>query len=116
MNQDVQSELLRIQERLQQLEDEMLRLGPASELEKRLLQIESSMFEAQQIYTVKGVCELLHSSQSQLYKLVRQGLIPYHKPNGRIFFLKDELVEWIRESPGREKVKQEIEKLIIPKS
>jgi DNA binding domain, excisionase family len=116
MNQDIQSELLRIQERLQQLEDEMLRLGPVCELEKRLQQIESNMFEAKQIYTIKGACELLQSSQSQLYKLVRKGLIPYHKPHGRIFFLKEELVEWIRQSQRRDKVKQKIDKLSQSKS
>lgn len=37
-------------------------------------------------------------SKSSLYKALARGTISYYKPNGRILFKIDELVQWIERS------------------
>lgn len=45
--------------------------------------------------------EYLSISQSYLYKLTRQKLIPCHKPTGKyLYFFRKELNEWIKMSLG----------------
>jgi len=39
---------------------------------------------------------LLQITDQTLYKYVRENTIPYHKNLNRLYFLKSELVEWIK--------------------
>lgn len=39
--------------------------------------------------------ELLGVTKSYLYKLTSKGLIPFHKPMGKLYFKPTELEEWI---------------------
>lgn len=51
--------------------------------------------------------ELLNIALPTLYAKVRQGEIPYYKPNGTLYFFRDELVGWVRKR--RRKTKAEIQ-------
>ena len=47
---------------------------------------------------VKDVAELLKISVYQVYHLTATRQIPHYKPGKKIFFLKSELIEWIKQS------------------
>ncbi|MFM7224344.1 MAG: helix-turn-helix domain-containing protein [Actinomycetota bacterium] len=55
-----------------------------------------------EILTTAMAAEMLHVHVEYLRKMVREGRIPAHRfPGGReIRFLRDELIEWVREQPG----------------
>lgn len=39
--------------------------------------------------------EFLGVTKSYLYKLTSKGLIPFHKPMGKLYFKPGELLEWV---------------------
>jgi len=48
------------------------------------------------IMNFKEALEFLSLNKSTLYKLTSTKSIPHYKPsNGRIYFVKEELIEWI---------------------
>lgn len=48
------------------------------------------------IINFKEALKFLSLSKSSLYKLTSSNNIPHYKPcNGRIYFVKEELIEWI---------------------
>ena len=47
---------------------------------------------------ITGACQITGWSVSSLYKAVAKGTITHYKPNGRILFKIDELVQWIEKS------------------
>jgi excisionase family DNA binding protein len=55
------------------------------------------------ILTTKQVAELLHLHEEYVRRMVRGGRILAHRfPGGRaIRFVRDEVVEWIREQPSQ---------------
>lgn len=66
------------------------------------------------LYCIKGTLnfkearEYLGLSNSQLYKLTRNGDIPYYKPTGKlIYFNKQELDEWVCQNHSDENVECE---------
>jgi excisionase family DNA binding protein len=58
-----------------------------------------------QILTTAQAAELLSVHVEYLRKMVREGRIPAHRfPGGReIRFLRDELIEWVRQQPGHDR-------------
>lgn len=58
-----------------------------------------------EILTTALAAEMLHVHVEYLRKMVREGRIPAHRfPGGReIRFLRDELIEWVREQPGTDR-------------
>lgn len=44
----------------------------------------------------KEAMTLLGISASTLYKLTSSKSIPFYKPKGKIYFIKDELVEYVK--------------------
>jgi len=46
--------------------------------------------------TVKEAAELLKVSEGCVYRHYREGTIPGHKRLGRVYFIREELVEWVR--------------------
>lgn len=61
---------------------------------------------------IEEAAEFLDVSKSYLYKLTSKGEIPHYKPAGkRIYFLVDDLLDYIKS--GRVKTKDEIEKEAI---
>ena len=67
---------------------------------KRLDDIQK-MIESQGLYTKEvlnftDACRYLELSQSHLYKLTSNGIIPFYKPNGKkIYFRRTELDSWL---------------------
>jgi excisionase family DNA binding protein len=55
-----------------------------------------------EILTTTMAAELLNVHVEYLRKIVREGRIPAHRfPGGRdIRYLRDELIEWVRQQPG----------------
>lgn len=44
------------------------------------------------------VLKILNISESLLFKLTSKKLLPHYKPtNGRLFFIKSELIDWVKE-------------------
>ena len=62
----------------------------------RMEKIESALYCIKGTLNFKEAREYLNLSNSQLYKLTRNGDIPYYKPTGKlIYFSKQELDEWM---------------------
>lgn len=62
----------------------------------RMEKIESALCCIKGTLNFKEAREYLDLSNSQLYKLTRNGDIPYYKPTGKlIYFNKQELDEWM---------------------
>lgn len=92
--------ILRIQERIGQMESVLRQLGDIEELHERLEQIEEHLFTAKEILTVKEAKKFLGISESQLYKLTRTLAIPHYKPSGKtIFFNRQEIIDWVKDRP-----------------
>jgi excisionase family DNA binding protein len=49
------------------------------------------------ILTAKEVCEVLGTSRTTLYKLIRQGWIPCFRVASEWRFRKDEILRWMTE-------------------
>jgi len=58
-----------------------------------------------EILTTAMAAELLHVHVEHLRKMVREERIPAHRfPGGReMRFLREELVEWVRDQPGHDR-------------
>lgn len=94
--------ILRIQERICQIENVLRQLGDIEDLHERMGQMEEHMFAAKEILTVKEAKEFLGISESQLYKLTRTLAIPHYKPSGKtIFFSRQEIIDWVKSRPAR---------------
>jgi len=56
---------------------------------------------AEAVYlTVQQAAEYLNRTEAAVRALIQRGCIPHRKVGGRICFLRDELDEWVRRSPG----------------
>lgn len=94
--------ILRIQERICQIENVLRQLGDIEDLHERMEQMEEHMFAAKEILTVKEAKEFLGISESQLYKLTRTLAIPHYKLSGKtIFFSRQEIIDWVKSRPAR---------------
>lgn len=94
--------ILRIQERICQIENVLRQLGDIEDLHERMEQMEEHMFAAKEILTVKDAKEFLGISESQLYKLTRTLAIPHYKPSGKtIFFSRQEIIDWVKSRHAR---------------
>lgn len=94
--------ILRIQERICQIENVLRQLGDIEDLHERMEQMEEHMFAAKEILTVKEAKEFLGISESQLYKLTRTLAIPHYKPSVKtIFFSRQEIIDWVKSRPAR---------------
>lgn len=100
--------ILRILERIGQMENVLRRLGDIEELHERMEQMEEHLFAAKEILTVKEAKEFLGISESQLYKLTRTLAIPHYKPSGKtIFFSRQEIIDWVKSRPAQRKGMQQ---------
>jgi len=53
------------------------------------------------ILTIEETSEFLHVQKQTLYSYVSKGVIPHHKRAGRLYFLKNELIDWIKSGNKR---------------
>jgi excisionase family DNA binding protein len=78
-----------------------------SSLAEEVKQIKALILEtstkdgADSILTIVETSEFLHVKKQTLYSYVSQGIIPHHKKAGRLYFLKDELINWIKSGNKR---------------
>ena len=63
---------------------------------KALLLENSTKEEGVSILTMEETSEFLHVKKPTLYSYVSKGLIPHHKRAGRLYFLKNELIDWVK--------------------
>lgn len=69
----------------------------------RMEKIENALYSVKGTLNFKEAREYLDLSNSQLYKLTRNGDIPYYKPTGKlIYFNKQELDEWVCQNHSEE--------------
>jgi excisionase family DNA binding protein len=63
---------------------------------KALLLENSTKEEGVSILTIEETSEFLHVKKQTLYSYVSKGLIPSHKKGGRRYFLKSEVIDWVK--------------------
>ncbi len=63
--------------------------------------------EIEQPIEIDEACTYLKEGKDSLYKKSRKGLVPCHKKNGRLYFFKSELLNWIKS--GNAKSETEIQ-------
>lgn len=63
-----------------------------------------------EVLSTQEAAAFLRRSPASIRNMVLRRQIPYRKPGGRLIFVKEELVEWIRSSPGVsiEEVRKEV--------
>jgi len=69
-------------------------------IEERVSELEQMVFMAKNVFSFDEASKFLNLSKSYLYKLTSGGLIPHYKPQGKmLYFEKEQLEEWLRQSP-----------------
>ncbi|AEL26874.1 helix-turn-helix domain-containing protein [Cyclobacterium marinum] len=77
--------------------------------------LESSTGEpGDQLLTITETAKFLHVQKQTLYSYVSKGLIPYNKRAGRLYFSKNDLIDWVKSgNKGSFDVEVEAKKIII---
>jgi excisionase family DNA binding protein len=66
-----------------------------------------------QLLTIEETAEFLHVKKQTLYSYVSKGIIPNHKRAGRLYFSKNDLIEWVKSGNKRSfDVEEEASKII----
>lgn len=84
-----------------------LLLEKVSRMESLLEDMPRESVQVIRMLTVTEAAELLHISVQALYTKVSRREIPVHKPGKRLYFNRDELLEWMM--GGRLKTNTEIQ-------
>ena len=63
--------------------------------------------ETENPLSIDDIVLLTGYTKPTLYGYCQKNLIPYHKKNGRLFFFKNEIIDWIKQ--GKQKSLSEIE-------
>lgn len=63
--------------------------------------------DAEEVFDFLAFCQFLKISKATGYKYTSQNLVPYIKKEGKLFFLKSELIEWLKS--GRVKTNAELD-------
>lgn len=92
---------------LEQLPDAVSQLHEKlNNIEQLLLNQEKGQTQEDQILTIQQAAEVINLSVPTIYGLVQRTAIPVSKQGKRLYFSKDELINWIKQ--GRKKTAQEI--------
>ena len=78
-----------------------------SELKALLLNKAETQPETDNPLSIDDIALLTGYTKPTLYGYCQKNLIPYHKKNGRLFFFKSEIIDWIKQ--GKRKSLSEIE-------
>jgi hypothetical protein len=68
---------------------------------KALILEKSTNDNIDSLLTIEETSEFLHVKKQTLYSYVSRDLIPNHKKAGRLYFLKNELIDWIKSGNKR---------------
>lgn len=78
------------------------------ELEVVLRKIDTKIEDpASDVLSIEKAAELLKLSKTTIYGLVNRRSIPHSKKGKRLYFSKDDLIEWMKS--GKRRTRQEIE-------
>lgn len=77
-------------------------------LTKNAITHSGNQSDTNQLLNVKEAAKFLNLSIQTIYLMVSRGDIPVNKKNHRLYFLKSELTDWIKQ--GRKLTNDEIEK------
>ena len=67
----------------------------------------TSSNDADEVLDFLGFCQFLKISKATAYKYTSQNLVPHIKREGRLYFLKSELLAWLKS--GKIKTKWELD-------
>jgi hypothetical protein len=67
----------------------------------------ASSIDNEEVLDFEGFCRFLKLSKATGYKYTSQNLVPFIKKEGKLLFLKSELLEWLK--TGRVKTKWELD-------
>lgn len=80
---------------------------------KSLILESSTGQHGDKLLTIQDCSEFLHIQKQTIYSYVSKGLIPNHKRAGRLYFSKNDLIQWIKEGNKRSfDVEEEAQKII----
>lgn len=79
-------------------------MTPSHNLQKQLdyltKLVEQNGISQKEVLTIEEAAIYTGRSRSNLYKLTSRGIIPHYKPFGsRIYFRRQELIEWMLQNP-----------------
>lgn len=77
-----------------------------SRVESLVFKMAESQIQADDPKSIDEIEKLTGYTKPTLYGYCQKNKIPHHKKNGRLFFFKSEIIEWIKE--GKRKTTQEI--------
>lgn len=79
------------------------------------LVIEGSSNESlDKLFSIDETSDFLHLKKQTIYSYVSRGIIPHSKRAGRLYFSKNDLIEWIKEGNKRPfDVEEEAKKVIL---
>lgn len=77
------------------------------DLKAFLLIMAESQIQADDPKPIEEIEKLTGYTKNTIYGYCRENKIPHHKKNGRLFFFKSEIIDWIKE--GKRKTIQEVE-------
>ena len=72
-----------------------------------ILQEKEIATESEKLITIKEAADLIHLAVPTIYNLVSKKKIPHYKRGKRLYFFKEELIDWIKEN--KVKTDKEIE-------
>lgn len=70
-------------------------------LEKRVNEISP---EKNDLMTIEGCASLLDLKRSTVYRMTSEGRIPHFKRGGRVYFSRQEVLNWLKNSENRKGV------------
>lgn len=57
--------------------------------------LHSSKSDERNLIGIDEACKVLHKAKPTIYALVRRGLLPAYKREKKLYFYREELIEWI---------------------
>jgi excisionase family DNA binding protein len=83
------------------------------EIKSLILENASTNKTGDQLLTIEEAGNLLHVQKQTLYSYVSKGIIPHNKRAGRLYFSKNDLIEWVKDGNKRSfDVEEEARKII----
>lgn len=80
---------------------------------KTLILNNSTKVDGDQLFTIQETADFLSVKKQTLYSYVSKGIIPHHKQAGRLYFSKNELIDWIKSGNKRSfNVEEEAQNII----
>lgn len=63
---------------------------------KSLHEASTAEKQYEEVLTLSKICELLDLKRQTIYTYVSKSQIPYHKKAGKLYFFRQEIMQWIK--------------------